>query len=210
MLIIDGSPRWSVASTGSSPNTWATACSCISATRRRMRTMPSGRCGRGLKLVAAMNALLSPVSLQVRVGIATGLVVVGDLIGSGEAQERGIVGETPNLAARLQGIAEPNMVVIAEGTRKLLGNLFELADLGPKDLKGIAGPVPAWAALAGGFGRKPLRGDARDRRYRLVGREEETRIAAAALVAEPRPAKAKWCCSPASPASANRGSRPRC
>src|SRR5271169_5524579 len=85
--------------------------------------------------------------LKVRVGVATGLVVVGDLIGSGEAQERSIVGETPNLAARLQGIAEPNMVVIAEGTRRLLGNLFELDDLGAKDLKGIAGPVRAFAAL---------------------------------------------------------------
>ena len=63
------------------------------------------------------------------------------------AQEHGIVGETPNLAARLQGIAEPNMVVIAEGTRRLLGNLFEFGDLGAKDLKGIAGPVRAWAAL---------------------------------------------------------------
>ena len=73
--------------------------------------------------------------------------MVGDLIGSGEAQERGIVGETPNLAARLQGIAEPNTVVIAEGTRRLLGNLFELQDLGARDLKGIAGPVRAWAAL---------------------------------------------------------------
>src|SRR6201998_310043 len=80
-------------------------------------------------------------------GIATGLVVVGDLIGSGEAQERGIVGETPNLAARLQGIAEPNTVVIAEGTRRLLGNLFVLQDLGPKDLKGIAGTTRAWMAL---------------------------------------------------------------
>ena len=68
----------------------------------------------GLELIAAVSALKSPVSLQTRVGIATGLVVVGDLIGSGEAQERGIVGETPNLAARLQGIAEPNTVVIAE------------------------------------------------------------------------------------------------
>jgi class 3 adenylate cyclase len=79
---------------------------------------------------AAVTVLKSPVSLQTRVGIATGLVVVGDLIGSGEAQERGIVGETPNLAVRLQGVADPNMVVIAEGTRKLLGNLFELQDLG--------------------------------------------------------------------------------
>src|SRR5262249_52231257 len=95
----------------------------------------------GLELVAAVTALKSPVPVQTRVGIATGLVVVGDLIGSGEAQERGIVGETPNLAARLQGIAEPNRVVIAEGTRKLLGNLFELEDLGVQELKGIAGAV---------------------------------------------------------------------
>jgi class 3 adenylate cyclase len=63
----------------------------------------------------------SRTSLQARVGIATGLVVVGDLIGWGEAQERGIVGETPNLAARLQEIAEPNMVVICDSTRRLLG-----------------------------------------------------------------------------------------
>jgi predicted ATPase len=74
-------------------------------------------------------------------------VVVGDLVGSGEAQERGIVGETPNLAARLQGIAEPNTVVIAEATRRLLGDLFELEDIGPRMLKGIAGPVRAFAAL---------------------------------------------------------------
>ncbi len=58
-----------------------------------------------------------------------------------------MVGETPNLAARLQGIAEPNAVVIAAGTRRLLGDLFELHDLGPQDLKGIPGPVPAWAVL---------------------------------------------------------------
>ena len=101
----------------------------------------------GLELVTAVTALKTRASLQTRVGIATGLVIVGDLIGSGEALERGIVGETPNLAARLQGVAEPNMVVIAEGTRKLLGNLFELEDLGAKDLKGIVGPVQAWAAL---------------------------------------------------------------
>ena len=100
-----------------------------------------------LELIQEVSGLKSKASLQTRVGIATGLVVVGDLVGSGEAQERGIVGETPNLAARLQGIAEPNGVVIAESTRKLLGNLFELEDLGPKDLKGIAEPVSAWAAL---------------------------------------------------------------
>jgi class 3 adenylate cyclase len=87
--------------------------------------------------------------LQTRVGIATGLVVVGDLIGSGASQEQAIVGETPNLAARLQGVAEPNRVVIGESTRKLIGNLFDLDDPGAQDLKGIAGPVRAWAALRG-------------------------------------------------------------
>src|SRR5215469_16820239 len=76
----------------------------------------------GLELVAAVNALKTHAPLETRVGIATGLVVVGDLIGSGASQEQGIVGETPNLAARLQSIAEPNSVVIAESTRKLLGN----------------------------------------------------------------------------------------
>ena len=101
----------------------------------------------GLELIAAVTSLKTHALLQTRVGIATGLVVVGDLIGSGEAQERGIVGETPNLAARLQGIAEPNTVVIADGTRRLLGNLFELQELGARELKGIAGPVHAWAAL---------------------------------------------------------------
>jgi class 3 adenylate cyclase len=101
----------------------------------------------GLELIAAVTGLETRASLQTRVGIATGLVVVGDLIGSGEAQERGIVGETPNLAARLQAIAEPDSLVIAESTRKQLGNLFELRDLGARDLKGLAGPARAWAVL---------------------------------------------------------------
>jgi class 3 adenylate cyclase len=101
----------------------------------------------GLDLVAAVSGLKTHAPLQTHIGIATGLVVVGDLIGSGASQEQAIVGETPNLAARLQGVAEPNSVVIAESTRKLVGSLFEVEDLGPKDLKGISGPVRAWAAL---------------------------------------------------------------
>ncbi len=103
----------------------------------------------GLAVVDAVPKLRTRAGspLQVRIGIATGLVVVGDLTGSGEAQERGIAGGTPNLAARLQGIAEPNTVVIAETTRRLVGNRFELKDLGAKDLKGIAGSTRAWAAL---------------------------------------------------------------
>jgi class 3 adenylate cyclase/predicted ATPase len=130
----------------------------------------------GLELIAAVSALKSPVSLQTRVGIATGLVVVGDLIGSGEAQERGIVGETPNLAARLQGIAEPNMVVIADGTRRLLGNLFELEDLGAKDLKGIAGPVRAWAALRASSAEGRFEALHTTALTALVGREEESEL----------------------------------
>jgi class 3 adenylate cyclase/predicted ATPase len=127
----------------------------------------------GLELVAAVSALKLPVALQTRVGIATGLVVVGDLIGSGEAQERGIVGETPNLAARLQSIAEPNMVVIAEGTRKLLGNLFELQDLGPKELKGISEAVRAWAALRASAVESRFEALHASELTALVGREEE-------------------------------------
>jgi tetratricopeptide (TPR) repeat protein len=129
----------------------------------------------GLELVVAVGALKTWAALQTRVGIATGLVVVGDLIGSGEAQERGIVGETPNLAARLQAVAGPNAVVISEGTRKLLGNLFELQDLGAKELKGINGVVCAYEAL---------RQSAVESRFEalrtattpLVGRDEETAL----------------------------------
>jgi len=130
----------------------------------------------GLELIAAVIALKTPASLQTRVGIATGLVVVGDLIGSGEAQERGIVGETPNLAARLQEIAEPNTVVIAEATRRLLGNLFELRDLGARDLKGIAEPVRAWVALRASTVESRFEALHPSGLTALVGREEETEL----------------------------------
>ena len=130
----------------------------------------------GLELIAAVSALKTRASLQTRVGIATGLVVVGDLVGSGEAQERGIVGETPNLAARLQGIAEPNTVVIAEGTRKLLGTLFELEDLGLKDLRGIAGQVRAWAALRTSSVESRFEALHAAGLTALVGREEEIEL----------------------------------
>ena len=87
-----------------------------------------------------------------------------------------IVGETPNLAARLQGIAEPNSVVIAESTRKLLGNLFELEDLGAKDLKGVAGPVRAWAALRPGSVDSRFEAFHASGLTELVGREEELEL----------------------------------
>jgi class 3 adenylate cyclase/predicted ATPase len=130
----------------------------------------------GLELIAAVAGLKTRAPLQTRVGIATGLVVVGDLIGSGDAQERGIVGETPNLAARLQGIAEPNTAVIAEGTRRLLGNLFELQDLGSRDLKGLAGPVRAWAALRASSAEGRFEALHAAGLTALVGREEELEL----------------------------------
>jgi len=130
----------------------------------------------GLELVSAVSALKPNAPLQTRVGIATGLVVVGDLIGKGSAQEQAVIGETPNLAARLQGIAEPNVVVIAESTRKLLGNLFELEDLGVKDLKGIAGPLRAWAALRPSSIESRFEALHATGLTALVGREEELEL----------------------------------
>jgi class 3 adenylate cyclase len=133
----------------------------------------------GLALVEAVPKLetaIAQTSLQVRVGIATGLVVVGDLIGSGEAQERGIVGETPNLAARLQALAEPNKVVISESTRRLLGNLFELQNLGVRDIKGIAGPARAWAALRAQSVESRFEALHTAGLTALVGRDEESEL----------------------------------
>ena len=130
----------------------------------------------GLELVAAVGALKTHAVLQTRVGIATGLVVVGDLIGSGASQEQAIVGETPNLAARLQGVAEPNSVVIAEGTLKLVGNLFELEDLGPQELKGLSGVVRAWTALRSASVESRFDALHASGLTELVGREEELEI----------------------------------
>ena len=129
----------------------------------------------GLAIVEAAPKLETAAGapLRVRVGIATGIVVVGDLLGSGESQERGVVGDTPNLAARLQSSAAPNSVVIAEGTRKLLGNLFELQDLGRLDLKGVAGPTRAFAALRAGSQESRFEALHADGLTALVGREEE-------------------------------------
>ena len=100
----------------------------------------------GLAIVDAL-ARRQPAAgepLAARVGIATGLVVVGELIGEGAAREEAVVGETPNLAARLQALAAPGKVVISQATRRLVGGLFELTDLGPTRLKGFAVPLAAF------------------------------------------------------------------
>jgi class 3 adenylate cyclase/predicted ATPase len=126
-----------------------------------------------LELIAAIGSLQTHAPLRTRIGIATGLVVVGDLIGSGAAQEQAIVGKTPNLAARLQAVAEPDTVVIADGTRKLLGNLFELEDLGSPDLKGISGAERAWAVVRTSSAESRFDALHAGGLTELVGRQEE-------------------------------------
>jgi class 3 adenylate cyclase len=130
----------------------------------------------GLELVSEVAKLKTSELLQTRVGIATGLVVVGDLIGSGASQEQAIVGETPNLSARLQSVAEPNCVVISESTRRLVGNLFELQDLGLKDLKGIAGSTRAWGAVRPSSVESRFEAMHASELTGLVGREEEIQL----------------------------------
>ena len=103
----------------------------------------------GFAIVDAVAKLATSANapLKARVGIATGIVVVGDLVGEGSEQKQAVVGETPNLAARLQALAEAGTIVVAELTHRLLGGLFELVDLGARDLKGFVGPIRAWRVV---------------------------------------------------------------
>jgi class 3 adenylate cyclase/predicted ATPase len=127
-----------------------------------------------LAVIAAIDeAPTLSQSVRARIGIATGLVVVGESIGTGEARQQTAIGETPNLAARLQALAQPDAVVIADATRRLIGDLFEYRDLGAVELKGIARPLRAWQVLGPSAVRsrfEALRGSALTR---LVGRDEE-------------------------------------
>jgi class 3 adenylate cyclase/tetratricopeptide (TPR) repeat protein len=106
----------------------------------------------GIGILAEISKIARPdgAALQARVGIATGLVVVGEIIGAGSAQERTIVGETPNLAARLQALAAPDTILISEATQNLLGGLFELESAGAHELKGFARPMPVWRVVREG------------------------------------------------------------
>jgi hypothetical protein len=125
-----------------------------------------------LAVVEAVRRLETPELLEVRIGLATGLAVVGDLIGSGAAREQTVVGETPNLAARLQALAKANEIVIAENTWRLVGSLFEYESLGKVELKGLPAPVGAFRVL--GEGRGGSRFEAlRSGETPLVGRDEE-------------------------------------
>jgi class 3 adenylate cyclase/predicted ATPase len=128
-----------------------------------------------LAVVEGIGLLESREPLQVRLGIATGLVVVGDLVGSGTANDNEVLGEGPNLAARLQALAEPNSIVIADSTRRLVGSVFGLEDLGFKDLKGFAEPQRAWRVL--GENRFKSRFEAlRSAETPLVDRQEEIEL----------------------------------
>ena len=130
----------------------------------------------GLGSIDAVGRLdVKSAKLQARVGIATGLVVVGDLIGEGSAQEQSVVGETPNLSARLQALATPNSLVIAASTRQQIGELFDLEDLGPQKLAGFAEPQRAWRVL-GESGEVSRFEALRSGETPLVGREEEIEL----------------------------------
>jgi class 3 adenylate cyclase/tetratricopeptide (TPR) repeat protein len=126
----------------------------------------------GLAVIDAVGRLATQEPLNARIGIATGLVVVGDLIGAGAAQERGVVGETPNLAARLQALARPGTLVVAEGTRRQVGTLFEIEDLGLQPLAGFGEPQPAWRVI-GESGVVSRFEALRSGTTPLVGRDEE-------------------------------------
>jgi predicted ATPase/class 3 adenylate cyclase len=111
--------------------------------------------------------------VQARVGIATGLVVVGEIVGSGAAQERTIVGETPNLAARLQALATPDTILVSEATQNLLGGLFELESTGEHELKGFARPVPVWRVVAEAAVESRFAASRAGRNLPMIGRAHE-------------------------------------
>ena len=132
----------------------------------------------GLTLVDAVANLQTDIGteLQVRVGIATGMVVVGDLTGEGAAREQAVIGETPNLAARLQALAEPGTVLISESTHRLTDGHFEHRNLGPVALKGWVDPIPAWQVLGASGVESRFEAQHKTRLTPLIGRDEEIEL----------------------------------
>jgi class 3 adenylate cyclase/tetratricopeptide (TPR) repeat protein len=132
----------------------------------------------GLALVDAVANLKTDIGtgLQVRVGISTGMVVVGDLIGEGAAKEQDVIGETPNLAARLQALADPGTVLISKSTHRLTDGYFECRSIGPAALKGWADPVPAWQVLGASGVESRFAAQHKTRLTPLIGRDEEIEL----------------------------------
>jgi class 3 adenylate cyclase/tetratricopeptide (TPR) repeat protein len=132
----------------------------------------------GLALVDAVANLQTDIGseLQVRVGIATGMVVVGDLIGEGAAKEQAVIGETPNLAARLQAFAKPGTVLISESTHRLTVGYFEYRSLGPVALKGWVDPIPAWQVLRASGVESRFEAQHKTQLTPLIGRDEEIEL----------------------------------
>jgi predicted ATPase/class 3 adenylate cyclase len=132
----------------------------------------------GVALVDAVANLKTDIGteLQVRVGIATGMVVVGDLTGEGAAKEQAVIGETPNLAARLQAFAMPGTVLICESTHRLTDGHFVYRDLGPVALKGWAEPIPAWQVLEASGVESRFEAQHKTRLKALIGRDEEIEL----------------------------------
>lgn len=132
----------------------------------------------GISLVEAVAKLdvAQSAELKVRVGIATGLVVAGDIVGKGSSQECTVLGEAPNLAARLQSIAEPGQVVVSESTRRLAGASFHYADLGTPELKGFSAPQQAWRVAGEVKAASRFKASRGGRLTPLVGRDEELEL----------------------------------
>jgi class 3 adenylate cyclase/tetratricopeptide (TPR) repeat protein len=129
----------------------------------------------GLQMIEMVGALAPRpgISLQARLGIATGLTVVGDLIGKGAAREEAVVGAAPPLAARLQGLAPPDGIIISNATRRLVRGIFELEDLGRVELKGFPRPPRAWRVLGRLQAESRFAAARRDRQTGLVDRDGE-------------------------------------
>ena len=161
----------------------------------------------GLALIEGIGKVTAPEPLQVRIGLATGLVIVGDLIGAGAAQEQAVVGETPNLAARLQSLARPGALMIDANTRRLVGDLFEFHDLGGVEVKGFAEAVRAWQVLRPSLVESRFEALRASSLTPFVGREKEIELLLRRW-ARARKATGRWSWCRVSPGSANRASLP--
>ena len=150
-----------------------------SAIPARTRMTRSGQCEQELDIIAAIGPLKTRAEerVEVRIAIATGLVVVGDLISGSVSEEQPMVGDTPNIAARLQSLAEPGAVVVAASTRQLLGDLFTFRNLGRREVKGISEPIAVWAVEGGAASESRFEAVRNARSTGFVGRKAEIEFA---------------------------------